>query len=217
MDELNASPYSVVRASTHDQPVTVLQASYPSLVTIKCTHKFTGTSIPYLRKNINSSQLFVLHNLLALESEGTTCQQQRHYLNSSITRCWYDVFLIEVNNIDGSTMTYQNSVQIDISRWDHVPNSDASILKVTNTLVKWFLSIDKIILPRKLWLTFEQVTIMPLLNLKCKTASQWWMSVFTISPVFTSQTRTVESLEPLIITFSSYCRHNTDPVWPVST
>ncbi len=58
---------------------------------------------------------------------------------------------------------------------------------------------------------------MPLLNRRCKTASQWWMSVLTISPVFTSHTRTVESLDPLIMTFSSYWRHNTDPVCPVST
>lgn len=60
-----------------------------------------------------------------------------------------------------------------------------------------------------------QVTIMPLLNLKWRTASQWWINVLTISPDFTSQTRTVESLEPLIITLSSYCKHRTEPVWPV--
>lgn len=65
--------------------------------------------------------------------------------------------------------------------------------------------------------TFEHVTIMPLLNRRCRTASQWCISVFTISPEPTSHTRTVESLEPLMITLSSYCRHNTEPVWPVST
>lgn len=65
--------------------------------------------------------------------------------------------------------------------------------------------------------TFEQVTIIPLLNLRCKTASQWWIKVLTISPLFTFHTRTVESLEPDIITLSSYCKHKTDPVCPMST
>lgn len=60
------------------------------------------------------------------------------------------------------------------------------------------------------------MTIIPLLNLKCKTASQWCINVLTISPVFTSHTLTVESLDPLIITLSSYCKHSTEPVWPVS-
>lgn len=36
--------------------------------------------------------------------------------------------------------------------------------------------------------SLEQVTIMPLLKRKCKTASQWWINVFSISPVFTSHT-----------------------------
>lgn len=68
-----------------------------------------------------------------------------------------------------------------------------------------------------MYLTFEQVTIMPLLNLRWRTASQWCINVFTISPVFTSQTRTVASLDPLIITLSSYCKHNTEPVCPMRT
>lgn len=63
--------------------------------------------------------------------------------------------------------------------------------------------------------SLEQVTIMPLLKRKWSTASQWWMRVLTISPLFTSHTRTVESLEPLMITLSSYCRHSTDPVCPI--
>ena len=37
-------------------------------------------------------------------------------------------------------------------------------------------------------LTFEQVTIVSLLNLRCSTASQWWTRVLIIRPVFTSQT-----------------------------
>lgn len=65
--------------------------------------------------------------------------------------------------------------------------------------------------------TFEHVTIMPLLNRRCRTASQWCISVFTISPEPTSHTRTVESLDPLMITLSSYWRHSTEPVWPVNT
>lgn len=68
-----------------------------------------------------------------------------------------------------------------------------------------------------LFFTLEQVTIMPLLNRRCRTASQWCISVFTISPVLTFQTRTVESLDPLIITLSSYCKHNTEPVCPMRT
>ena len=64
-------------------------------------------------------------------------------------------------------------------------------------------------------------TKLPLQNLKlklrCKTASQWWMSVFTISPDSTSQTLTVLSLDPEMMTFSSYWRHKTEPVWPVRT
>uniref|UniRef100_A0A182JIZ7 Uncharacterized protein n=1 Tax=Anopheles atroparvus TaxID=41427 RepID=A0A182JIZ7_ANOAO len=38
--------------------------------------------------------------------------------------------------------------------------------------------------------------------------------VLTIAPVLTSQTRTVESLDPLMMTLSSYCRHSTDPSMP---
>lgn len=63
--------------------------------------------------------------------------------------------------------------------------------------------------------SFEQVTIIPLLKRKWRTASQWCIKVLTISPVFTSQTRTVESLEPLMMTLSSYWRQSTEPVWPV--
>lgn len=37
-------------------------------------------------------------------------------------------------------------------------------------------------------LSLEHVTISPLLNLRCSTASLWWISVFRTSPVFTSQT-----------------------------
>lgn len=63
--------------------------------------------------------------------------------------------------------------------------------------------------------SFEHVTIMPLLKRKCSTASQWCIKVFTNSPVLTSHTRTVLSLDPLMITLSSYCRQRTDPVCPV--
>ena len=41
--------------------------------------------------------------------------------------------------------------------------------------------------------------------LRCKTASTWWMRVLTISPVSTSHTRTVPSLDPEIITFVKIC------------
>ena len=51
--------------------------------------------------------------------------------------------------------------------------------------------------------------------LKCKTASQWWIKVVIWSPEVTSQTLTVESELPEIMTRSSYCKHKTDPVWPV--
>ena len=38
------------------------------------------------------------------------------------------------------------------------------------------------------------------LKLRWSTASQWWISVFTISPLSTSQTRTVLSEDPEMIT-----------------
>ena len=41
-------------------------------------------------------------------------------------------------------------------------------------------------------LTFEQVTMVLLLNLKCNTASQWCTSVFNICPLLTSHTLYVE-------------------------
>ena len=46
------------------------------------------------------------------------------------------------------------------------------------------------------------VTIIPFLKLKLRwrTASQWWIRVFTISPVSTSQTLTVLSEDPDMIT-----------------
>lgn len=85
--------------------------------------------------------------------------------------------------------------------------------KIINLKSNFFGCIQKCI-----WFvfTFEQVTIIPLLKRKCSTASQWWINVLTISPERTSQTRTVESLEPLIITLSSYCKHSTEPVCPVN-
>lgn len=43
-------------------------------------------------------------------------------------------------------------------------------------------------------LSFEHVTIKPLLNLKWSTASLWWINVFRTSPVFTSQTLQKESI-----------------------
>jgi len=39
-------------------------------------------------------------------------------------------------------------------------------------------------------------------HLRWRTASQWWMSVFTISPDSTSHTRTVLSDEPEMITYN---------------
>ena len=125
--------------------------------------------------------------------------------------------------------------------------------------------------------TFEHVTMVFELNLRWRTASQWWTSVFTIEPLFTSHTLQtgdkvwlpvaslllaplglvslgctatcirplfhilplshspslplslplflppspppspptnlmVESLDPVMMTLSSYCRHSTDPV-----
>jgi hypothetical protein len=56
-------------------------------------------------------------------------------------------------------------------------------------------------------LSLLQVTIIPLQNceylklkLRWRTASQWWISVLTISPLSTSHTRTVLSEEPEMIT-----------------
>lgn len=45
-------------------------------------------------------------------------------------------------------------------------------------------------------LSLEHVTISPLLNLRCSTASLWWISVFRTSPVFTSQTLWRERRHP---------------------
>lgn len=110
-------------------------------------------------------------------------------------------------------------MEVDVSRRVHVPDRNATILQIKMN----FRLIKDIPFRRStMWVvvgfsTLEHVTIIPLLNRRCKTASQWWMSVLTISPDFTSQTRTVESLDPLIMTFSSYWRHRTDPVCPVST
>jgi len=38
------------------------------------------------------------------------------------------------------------------------------------------------------WFTLEQVTIIPSLNRKCRTASQWCINVLSKSPVFKLQT-----------------------------
>ena len=65
--------------------------------------------------------------------------------------------------------------------------------------------------------SLEHVTMMPSEKRRWRTASQWWMSVLSISPVFTDHTRTVESDDPEMMMFSSYCRHSTDPVCPVRT
>ncbi len=50
-----------------------------------------------------------------------------------------------------------------------------------------------------------------------RTASQWWMSVLTMSPPCTSHTLTVESDDPEMITRSSYWRQRTEPVCPFKT
>ena len=88
----------------------------------------------------------------------------------------------------------------------------------TRTLLR-LISVGLIMSQTAMLLSLLQVTIMPFLKLKLRwsTASQWWISVLTISPVSTSQTRTVLSLDPEMITLSSYCRHSTDPVCPVNT
>ena len=53
-------------------------------------------------------------------------------------------------------------------------------------------NILKIIIRLKMRrITLEQVTIIPSLNLRCKTASQWWINVFSGSPVFKLHTLTI--------------------------
>jgi hypothetical protein len=66
-------------------------------------------------------------------------------------------------------------------------------------------------------LSLEHVTIIAFLKRKCITAPRWCINVFTIRPDTTSHTLTVASVEPLIITLSSYWRHKTEPVCPVNT
>lgn len=51
--------------------------------------------------------------------------------------------------------------------------------------------------------TFEQVTMIPSLNLRWRTASQWWMSVFSISPLLTFQT--LQKKAQIITQFKSSC------------
>ena len=90
---------------------------------------------------------------------------------------------------------------------------------------KWFLGITSL---TAMLLSLLQVTIIPLQNweywkrindqpdldqnncrltlklkLRWRTASQWWMRVLTISPLSTSQTRTVLSDDPEMITWNN--------------
>lgn len=63
--------------------------------------------------------------------------------------------------------------------------------------------------------SLEQVTIMPLLNRKCRTASQWWINVFSISPVFTSHTleqTTLRRLSEILMVLMLQCTTN---IWPL--
>lgn len=63
-------------------------------------------------------------------------------------------------------------------------------------------------------LSLEHVTISPLLNLRCSTASLWWISVFRTSPVFTSHTlreRTVLS-QGKLVALQGVNRHKPAPV-----
>merc|ERR1712055_208594 len=94
----------------------------------------------------------------------------------------------------------------------------------TRTLLR-LISVGLTMSHTAILLSLLQVTIIPSLlsaqnlklKLRCSTASQWWMRVFTISPDSTSHTLTVLSLEPEMMTFSSYWRQSTEPVCPVST
>merc|ERR1719458_2296762 len=88
----------------------------------------------------------------------------------------------------------------------------------TSTLLR-LISVGLTMSQTAMLLSLLHVTIIPLQNweylklkLRWSTASQWWISVFTISPLSTSQTRTVLSEDPEMITFSSYCKQRTEPV-----
>lgn len=57
----------------------------------------------------------------------------------------------------------------------------------TSTLLR-VMSVGEAMSHTAMERSLEHVTIMPLLKRRCSTASQWWISVFSISPAFTSHT-----------------------------
>lgn len=150
--------------------------------------------------------------LMELSELPLTTKRSR-YCKHAIPRLW--PFSVRTNS----------QLEVDQTLMVRSPLADTmyfSSKSTTLTAARWptstrrrVISLGDVISQTAMERSFEHVTIIPLLKRKCSTASQWWISVLTISPVLTSQTRTVESLEPLIMTLSSYCKHRTDPVWPV--
>lgn len=147
-------------------------------------------------------------------SELPLTTRRSRYWRHAIPRLWpfrvrtnsqLDVFqTLMVRSPDAETMYFSSkSTTLTAARWP------------TNTRRK-LISVGEVMSHTAIERSFEQVTIIPLLKRRCNTASQWCIKVFTIWPETTSHTRTVASLEPLIITLSSYWRHKTEPVCPVS-
>lgn len=153
-----------------------------------------------------------ISNLIVLSELPLTTRRSR-YWRQAIPRLWpfnvrtnsqSEVFqTLMVRSPEAETMYFSSkSTTFTAARWP------------TNTLRR-LISVGEVMSQTAIERSLEHVTIMPLLKRRCKTASQWWIRVLIIWPVLTSQTRTVASLEPLMITLSSYWRHKTDPVWPV--
>lgn len=63
--------------------------------------------------------------------------------------------------------------------------------------------------------SLEQVTIKPLLKRKCRTASQWWINVFSISPVFTSHTLEQTTLRRLSAILMEHTLPSITSIWPL--
>lgn len=64
------------------------------------------------------------------------------YFYSSVSRGGDDVFVIEVDDVDGGPVAHENATQADVSGRGHVPHCDGAILRarhhqaITETQVK---------------------------------------------------------------------------------
>ncbi len=193
---------------------TLILPSYAPLTMRLLSKRMHRTSSSWPSKTLRQAPHSMSHNLIVLSDEPLTTNLSL-YCRQAIPRLWpfnvrtnshVDVFhTLIVLSPDADTIYLSSkSTTLTAARWP------------TSTLRK-LISVADRMSHTAIDRSFEHVTMRPLLNLRCKTASQWWINVFNICPLFTSHTLTVESLEPVIMTLSSYCRHSTEPVWPVRT